>query len=785
MREKIVEYAKHYLKLYALPVALCITIVFIAGSLWTFQPHDLSLLYHARYGTCHNMFGYLGASVAAVLIYLFGNGAYVFLGFLLYCLIFVLKLKKFHEENDRVAGMLLLTITSSMLCNVYQAGFYEFSTFGGVVGYLIMSMLSYFDVYAQILLVYSLLFISLTLTLRYSHLLLARWILQAVQTVTYYLIHVDYLPARVIRAVGFSIAQVCFAVQRAWRYTVKLLDGTFVKQSSSSIIEFERDLPTQQNVDTLMQDMFGHKPQKSIESKVQDEDFSVNTMHVENMSVDTELVKTQTIDIIKDVTPTTGKSVEDYRVVQGSSYELPDIDTMLSHGDMYGKDDFKVDQSTLDSQAAVLEEKLALFNIKGKVMRVHPGPVITLFEYKPESHIKLSKILGLEDDLAMALQALSIRILAPIPGKDVVGFEVANKVRTPVLLANIFHSRAWTHFDGNLPLILGEDTHGNHMVVDLASMPHLLIAGSTGSGKSVAVNCMLISLLCAKDPDEVKLVIIDPKQLEFSGYEDIAHLLFPIITDAKKAVPILKWLVTTMEERYALMSEFGVKNIFEYKKLVAKDPSLEPMPFIVLIIDELADLMMTTGKDAEDLIARLAQMSRAAGIHMIVATQRPSVDVITGLIKVNFPNRISFKVTSKVDSRTILDEMGAERLLGKGDMLFIDSKSPGIQRVHGAYVSEREIQFLVHHIRQQRRASYLDISEIFAKETDSTILETDQELFDDIVDMLQDHDEVSISMIQRKFRIGYNRSARIMEALEAQGHILPSDGGKMRRVVKE
>ena len=518
-----------------------------------------------------------------------------------------------------------------------------------------------------------------------------------------------------------------------------------------------------------MQDMFGH-------AKQQEEQEEPRVLK-ELLDVD---------EFKEEVQQEVAVEKENTQAFDSNGYQLPDIEMMLSKGDNSLNKHVSIEQSTLDEQSAILEEKLSLFNIKGKVMRVHPGPVITLFEYKPESNIKLSKILGLEDDLAMALQALSIRILAPIPGKDVVGFEVANKVRTPVLLANIFHSNAWTKFHGNLPLILGEDTHGHHIVVDLASMPHLLIAGSTGSGKSVALNCMLISLLCAKDPDEVKLIIIDPKQLEFSGYDNIAHLLFPIITDSKKAVPILKWVVSTMEERYSLMAEHGVKNIFEYKKLTERNTTLEKMPFIVVIIDELADLMMTTGKDAEDLIARIAQMSRAAGIHMIVATQRPSVDVITGLIKVNFPNRISFKVTSKVDSRTILDEVGAERLLGKGDMLFVDSKDPQVKRIHGAYVSELEVQFLVNHIRQQQEVSYLDISEVLAKdETDSALLDSDQDLYKDVVEMLQDCDEVSISMIQRRFRIGYNRSARIIEALESQGLILPSDGGKMRRVVKE
>jgi S-DNA-T family DNA segregation ATPase FtsK/SpoIIIE len=356
-----------------------------------------------------------------------------------------------------------------------------------------------------------------------------------------------------------------------------------------------------------------------------------------------------------------------------------------------------------------------------------------------------------------------------------------------VLLSNIFHSVAWTKFKGSLPLILGEDTYGNHIVVDLATMPHVLIAGSTGSGKSVALNCMLVSLLCSKKPQDLKLIIIDPKQIEFTAFEKVAHLLFPVIVDSKRAVPVLKWLVMTMEERYEQLGQVGVKNIFEYQKLMQSRTDLEPMPFIVVIIDELADLMMTTGKDAESLIARIAQMSRAAGIHMIVATQRPSVDVITGLIKVNFPNRISFKVTSKVDSRTILDEMGAERLLGKGDMLFLDAKEPHIRRVHGAYVSEQEVQYLVSHIQMQQAPQFLDISDFFTSdsEDEGTLFETDQQLYQQVVDLLSQCDEVSISMIQRRFRIGYNRSARIIETLQARGLIMPSDGGKMRRVIKD
>jgi len=634
-----------------------------------------------------------------------------------------------------------------------------------------VSLLSYFDFGTKLFLVYSFLFISSVLILRFSHLSIARYLVTMSNAIMHYITQLDHLPARFVRSFATLIAQCCFVVKKGLDAGWEILNGSSVHKAESSIVEFERDEPVDQHVDALMQDLFSHE---SDEVSMEDQGL-VEHQEYKDIKMDQQIV--EPASVIENKAGEEQKSIK--------SYELPDVDQMLSKGAMIEDSSVTVDTSALDEHSAILEEKLALFGVKGKVVRVHPGPVITMFEYRPDSNIKLSKILGLEDDLSMALQAVNIRILAPIPGKSVVGFEVANKDRKPVLLADIFHSSSWTHFQGYLPLILGENTQGDHVVVDLASMPHLLIAGSTGSGKSVAVNCMLVSLLCAKDPKDVRLIIIDPKQLEFSGYEDIAHLLFPIVTDSKKAVPVLKWLVSTMEARYELMSAYGVKNIFEYQKLASTRSDLEEMPFIVLIIDELADLMMTTGKEVEDLIARIAQMSRAAGIHMVVATQRPSVDVITGLIKVNFPNRISFKVTSKVDSRTILDDMGAERLLGKGDMLFIDAKDPEIKRVHGAYVSNKEIKFLVDHIKEQQDVEYLDISEFLTSDKNNALLDTDQDLYQDVIEMLKDCDEVSISLIQRKFRIGYNRSARIIETLESDGLILPSDGGKMRRVVKD
>jgi DNA segregation ATPase FtsK/SpoIIIE, S-DNA-T family len=351
-----------------------------------------------------------------------------------------------------------------------------------------------------------------------------------------------------------------------------------------------------------------------------------------------------------------------------------------------------------------------------------------------------------------------------------------------VHLNQVLHSIDFKNFVGHLPLVLGQDSIGSTVIVDLAVMPHLLVAGSTGSGKSVALNTMLVSLLCKHSPEILKLILIDPKRLEFASYADIPHLLVPIVTDPRKAALVLKWVVKTMEERYALMEECNVRNIFDYHSLAHNNAEMQSMPFIVIMIDELSDLMMTAPKETEDLIARITQMARAAGIHMVVATQRPSVDVITGLIKVNFPSRISFRVTSKIDSRTILDCNGADKLLGKGDMLFLDSSSR-LKRAHAAFVSDKEIEKLVNHIRLQQSVEYIDISAQFATQTNDDG-EVDDQLYYDVLRFIESVDEVSISLLQRKFRIGYNRSARIIDKLESQGIIMQEPGGKTRKVIR-
>lgn len=434
-------------------------------------------------------------------------------------------------------------------------------------------------------------------------------------------------------------------------------------------------------------------------------------------------------------------------------------------------------------RAHKLEEKLSLFGIKGVVVNICPGPVITLFEYRPESTSKISKITALEDDLALALTAHSIRIIAPIPGRDVVGFEIANQKRRTVRFAEILLSSAYENHDAHLPLILGVDVVGQPVIVDLVEMPHLLIGGTTGSGKSVGMNTMLMSLLCCKSPDELRLILIDPKRLEFSPYADIAHLHFPIVTEANQAARVLAWLVQEMERRYELLAQLGVRNVVDYELLRQSGRDLESMPFMVLMIDELADLMMVAAKEVETSITRLAQMARAAGIHIMVATQRPSVDVVTGIIKVNFPSRVSFRVSSKVDSRTIIDRSGSEKLLGKGDMLFMHATASALQRIHGCYLSQQDIERYTKALRAQAAPTYLNLDEEISRTATCPSEERD-ELYDRVVEFIKTTGEVSISLLQRHYRIGFNRSARIIEQLEMDGLITPTQGSKPRKVIR-
>lgn len=445
-----------------------------------------------------------------------------------------------------------------------------------------------------------------------------------------------------------------------------------------------------------------------------------------------------------------------------------------------------VDEEEIDQKIYDLLDKLRKFKIEGDVVRTYSGPVVTTFEFRPAANVKVSKILNLEDDLAMALKAKTIRIQAPIPGKDVVGIEIPNKNIETIYLKEILQSEIFKKASSPLTIALGKDIVGQPFVTDLKKLPHLLIAGTTGSGKSVGINSMLLSLLYKNSPKTLKLIMIDPKMLEFSIYNDIPHLLTPVIIDSKKALIALSNLVSEMERRYKIMAKTSTKNIENYNKKAIKQ-GLETFPYIVVIIDELADLMMTSGKDVEFYIARLAQMARASGIHLIVATQRPSVNVVTGLIKANLPSRISFRVGQKIDSKVILDQMGADSLLGRGDMLFTPPSNTGLIRLHAPFATEEEILKVVEFLKSQGPAVYDEkfLEENSGEDNKQNVenIELD-ELYEEAKEIILTDEKTSISYLQRRLRIGYNRAATIIEQLEAMGVLSEVNAKGQREIIR-
>ena len=501
-------------------------------------------------------------------------------------------------------------------------------------------------------------------------------------------------------------------------------------------------------------------------------------------------------------------------LVEDGVYSLPPI-SILNKAPQINRE--KSDKELL-ANSQILTKKLADFGIEGRVTMVLPGPVITLYEFEPAAGVKVSRIVNLADDLAMGLRAVSVRILAPVPGKAVVGIEVPNLKVELGGIREILESSEFRESESKLTMVLGKDTSGLPVVTDLASIPHLLIAGATGSGKSVGLNAMIMSILYKATPAEVNFIMIDPKMLELSVYDGIPHLISPVVTNPKKAANALKWAVEEMERRYQLLAGVGFRNIGSYNSWVREflkeqaasgkkkekkaktfevdsngpveevEDEIKPLPYVVVVIDELADLMMVASKEVEDSLARLAQMARASGIHLLVATQRPSVDVLTGLIKANFPARMSYQVTSRIDSRTILDSIGAEKLLGKGDMLFLPPGTSRLRRIHGPLVTDDEINETVNFLKKQGKPRYNeDILKSHAK-TDEVAInggeeDDDDEYFEQAVELVAQSRVASISMIQRRLRIGYNRAARIIETMEAKGMVGPADGAKPRQVL--
>jgi S-DNA-T family DNA segregation ATPase FtsK/SpoIIIE len=455
----------------------------------------------------------------------------------------------------------------------------------------------------------------------------------------------------------------------------------------------------------------------------------------------------------------------------------------------------KIDERELMEGARLLEEKCREFSVEGSVVQIHPGPVVTTFEFKPDAGVKYSKITGLADDLCLALQAESI-IIDRLPGKSTVGIQVPNHLREQISLRELLESEIYRKSPSKLTIALGKTIHGEPHFADLATMPHLLIAGSTGTGKSVGLNAMLTSILYRATPDDVRLIMIDPKRLELGMYEDIPHLLTPVVVEPKLAANALRWAVHEMEERYKTLAAEGVRNIDQYNRniraqleelgaAVPKDGETlpRPLPFIIVVIDELADLMMVAGNEVEESICRLAQMARAVGIHLILATQRPSVDVITGLIKANLPARIAFRVSSRIDSRTVLDGNGAEQLLGKGDMLLLPPASSRYVRLHGPYISEQESARLASFLRKQGRPVYDETITAEEKGGAEAVEFEKDDLYDDASRIVVQSGQASISYLQRRLRIGFSRAARLVDMMEAEGLVSAAVGGKPREVL--
>ena len=507
-----------------------------------------------------------------------------------------------------------------------------------------------------------------------------------------------------------------------------------------------------------------------------------------------------------------GKRADQGRLDLGpiGDYELPPL--MLLAVPESNAEDEALNRDSLEKNARLLEGVLEDFGVKGQIVKVRPGPVVTRYDLEPAPGIKTSRVVGLADDIARSMSAMAVRV-AVVPGSSSIGIELPNVRREIVYLRELLGSEAYERVGGKLPLILGKDISGAPSIVDLARMPHLLIAGTTGSGKSVSINALILSLLYRLSPENCKFIMIDPKMLELSVYEGIPHLLAEVVTDPKKAVVALKWTVREMEDRYRAMSRLGVRNIDGYNSRIEEaqrsgevltrrvqtgfDPDtgqpvyeeqpfdLEPLPYIVVVVDEMADLMLVAGKDIEAAVQRLAQMARAAGIHLIMATQRPSVDVITGTIKANFPTRISFHVTSKIDSRTILGETGAEQLLGQGDMLYM-AHGGRIMRVHGPLVTDQEVEEVVAYLKTQGQPSYIDA----VTEDDEPVFDaaenmagTGDELYDRAIALICEHRKASTSFVQRHLQIGYNRAARIIERMEAEGIVSPANHVGKREVL--
>jgi S-DNA-T family DNA segregation ATPase FtsK/SpoIIIE len=701
-------------------ICLFFLVIFTLISLLSFSPGDPSIHHAREAGRIHNLFGLVGAHLAGILIGFFGLGA-----FWVPVLLLLSSLYFFGNHPGRalvptLIGGLLLVVTTGSLMALRQNHFVIFGTKFSSGGIVGLPLKSFFVKYTN--------------AVGGSFILTVLWVVG------------------LILATGFS--PLTFG-RRCW----DVLCLTRKRLQTLWVIWRERRQKIQKR-----------PPRKPKAPPRAEQEI---------------LIRAPTAKKLRETPPPRQEVFEFMRGEAG--FQVPP----MSFLDDPEPRPASVDNENLRMQSRLLEKKLEDFSVSGKVVTVSPGPVITTFEYAPAPGVKINKIVNLTDDLALALRATSIRIVAPIPGKAVIGIEIPNTTREMVRFKDIVVSTAFEKAKSKLTICLGKDIVGIPVVAELERMPHLLIAGATGAGKSVALNTMICSLLYKSTPDEVKLIMVDPKRIELSMYDGIPHLITPVVTDVKKATNALFWAVHEMERRYQQLSEKGARNIAQFNQKVEKETKgaqgeagVARLPLIVIIIDELADLMMVASRDVEVALTRLAQMARAAGIHLILATQRPSVDVLTGIIKANFPTRLSFQVSSKTDSRTIIDTNGAESLLGSGDMLFLPPGTGKLQRIHGAYISEAEIARITGFLKTQRPPDYdKNVTQAPVAEKADLDPETLDERYDDAVALITRTRQASISMIQRHLRIGYNRAARIIERMEQEGVVGPSDGVKTREVL--
>ena len=700
-------------------ILLFFLVILTLISLLSYNPADPSINNATSAGHIHNFFGLFGAHLAGILIGLFGLGA-----FWIPILLLLTSIHFFGNHTSKaiiltIAGGIVLVIATGSLLAIKHNHIIIFGNKFSSGGMIGIPLKSFLIKYSNVT--------------GGTIILVLLWIIG------------------LILATGFSLIRF---LKRCWKGVVfsanrihtSLIKWKEKRKKSKKSVQIKKDRVVRQ------------------EKKIQ--------------------IKAPRPRQIKEV-PVPRQEVFDFMRSE-TGFKLPSINLLDDSKEKLSS----ADDENLRMQSKLLEKKLDDFSVKGKVVAVSPGPVITTFEYEPAPGIKINKIVSLTDDLALALRAISIRIVAPIPGKAVIGIELPNVSRELVRFKGIVASRVFEKSKSKLTISLGKDIVGNPVVAELDKMPHLLIAGATGTGKSVALNSMICSLLYKSTPSEIKLIMIDPKRIELSNYDGIPHLITPVVTNVNKATNALFWTVREMERRYELLSEKKARHIRQYNQKIDKENNAEErkdaekLPYIVVVIDELADLMLVASRDVEVALTRLAQMARAAGIHLILATQRPSVDVLTGIIKANFPTRLTFQVSSRTDSRTIIDTNGAENLLGNGDMLFLPPGTAKLQRIHGAFISEPELARIIEFLKGQKTPEYdKTIVKAPQKEEDASDIEEYDERYDDALALITKNRQASISMIQRHLRIGYNRAARIIEMMEKEGIVGPSDGAKPREVL--